>query len=353
MEANPSRAQLPPQWRNFMEALNGIVEAAKQDKTGGTAELLAEVPQTFSDALRFAAERGFEPEYIPDMTWNTAKKFMMNHLRLDGQSEVDGIEKENTGQLSRHQMADRSMEALGAGFVKATRELYRGRLVDFIERYYAKRLPDGTTIPQGWTTWSPERTAIITGRSSVPGVGEVAIGDQYIVPKEVASALKSMRADYSQWTFRMLMKSTAPWKTLILTLSPTWYIKHFVGAVSLATAEGVKLQDWKEAWRQFKANELPAVSRGRSVFSTLEDPTGENRNPVGTTFQRKPFGEGGAFPGRGPTPRVQGGHQRAAWHRQASRCARPRGRVRQDAERGARTSTPSPAPTRRSVTSAT
>ncbi len=263
---DPGRQDLPPIYRNIMQAFNDVADMARADKTGGTAELLAEIPTTFAAVLKYLGEHNFEPTYVPDMTSEMAQKYLFGHLSLvDNTSNLASLRRENTGKLYAQGLAHRSLELLGAANVMAARELYRGKLVDFIEQNYSQPLPGGTALPHGWKFWSPEKSGIITG--TIPDKGFVAIGDQAIVPEGVVRALNGMRKDYSNGVFRFLTrKVTQPWKTVMLTYSPSWYVKHFMGSVANATLEGVRPADWMTAWRQWKADQMPDVTRNRTQF---------------------------------------------------------------------------------------
>lgn len=267
---SPTLSQVPPAWRPLWSALNEVAEIAKADTTGATAEMLEEIPTTFSKVMQFAAENGFDPTHVPDMTWKQAQRWVFGHMSLTADLTEAGLRKERTGVLERQGLASRSLEALNAASVQATAELYRGRLVDFIEQHYAQTLPRGEAIPDGWTDWAPQKRAIILGRDAETG-GTVATTEIQIVPKEVRRALDGMRKNYQAWPFRMLMKSTNFWKQLILTYSPAWYVKHFIGATSLATLEGVQVADWRTAIKQYKTDTLPDAVKGRSIWGTIDE----------------------------------------------------------------------------------
>jgi hypothetical protein len=283
----PEGNQIPRGWRPFMGAIDAIRQEATKDPS--LAPLLDEIPANFAAALRFAAERGFEPTYMPEMTWDMAQKYMYGHLRLDTKSTEAGLRKQNMGVLSgrltgKQSVVDRSLESLGAGTVMAMKELLQSRIAQFTEENYAREWAPGTPLPIGWKPWEPTRDAIITGRR-VEDNAIVSVNSNKIIPDAVYSSLKAFQRPALELPFRFLWKGppTAVWKHLLLTYSPTWYVRHFVGAVSLATIEGARWSDWRTAWKQWKTDTLPAEVRGRSVYTAVDDTSGST---AGTLISR-------------------------------------------------------------------
>jgi hypothetical protein len=275
----PEGNQIPRGWRPFMAAVDAIREEAKKDPS--LAPLLDEIPANFAKALQFAAERGFEPTYMPEMTWDMAQKYMYGHLQLDTTAGESGMRKQNMGVLSgratgKQSVVDRSLESLGAGTVMAMKELLQSRTTQFVEENYAREWAPGTPLPDGWKPWEPTRDAIITGRRVEDGQ-IVSVNSNKIIPDAVYNSLKSFQRPAvdlnSNGGFRFLFKgpAIAVWKHMLLTYSPTWYIQHFMGAVTLATLEGVRLQDWRTAWRQWQTDMLPAETRGRAVQQAIDE----------------------------------------------------------------------------------
>jgi hypothetical protein len=265
---NPDTNQIPKMWRPFAEAIDRIAEQAKTDPS--MAPILSEVAGNFPKILEFAAQLGFEPAYMPDLTWQMAARYMYGHLTLGSNAEESSMRKLNTGVLNRAGITERSMEALGSAQVMAMKELLGSRLVQFVEEHYARQWRAGVEIPQGWQPWSGTRDAILTGKN-IEGK-RVAASDTLIVPDAVHQTLRRMSAQPVDMPFRTLWKGgpTQVWKNLILTWSPTWYLKHFIGSTTLAALEGVRLQDWRTAWKQFKANEYPDVVKGKTIYGALD-----------------------------------------------------------------------------------
>jgi hypothetical protein len=268
--------QIPQAWRPLMEAWTRLAEEAKKDESGAMLQLLDEIPQTFSAVLQHAAEAGFEPTHVPDLTWQMANKYLFHHVNVGGTVAEAGIRKENTGTLSKLGLANRSLEALGVASVIAMRENLQNQLVSFIEGNYARSLDPNTPIPKGWRSWDAARNNIILGRT-VEGE-TVATNANKIIPEAVYKALKGVTKPVPDMPFRFLFKGgpIAVWKNLLLTWSPSWYIKHFIGAVSLATFEGAGFHDWMTAWQQFKTDTLPDVVKGRSIYQVLDNEVGRS-----------------------------------------------------------------------------
>jgi hypothetical protein len=262
----PTLGQVAGNWQPMWEAVMDLHAEAVLDETGQVAEALAEIPETFSEVMRFAAERGFDPTHIQDLTWEKATSRLFDHVQLGAREETSGTRKARVGVLGRANIADRSIEALASSLVDATHELYTNKLVSFIEENYAKPLERGAPIPDGWAAWEPERTYVMTGTR--PGVGRVAVADTHIVPVAVKSAIESMSKSYDHWTFHAITRVTSPWRTLMLTLSPKWYVNNFFGNIALASIEGVRLRDWHTAWKQYRSKAgLPKEVVGHSFFT--------------------------------------------------------------------------------------
>lgn len=278
--------QIPRGWQPMMAAVERLKAEFKDDPS--MAPYMDEIPQNFEQVLRFAAERGFEPTYMPVLTWEMAQKYLFGHLQLGANAEEAGMRKESHGTLTP--VAVRNLQSLGAGSVMAMKELLQSRLTQFVEENYARKWAPMTPLPDGWVPWEPTRDAIITGRR-ISDNATVAVNSDKIIPQAVFNAFKAMEKPAQDVPFRFLFKgpAIAVWKHLILTYSPTWYIKHFIGTVSLATAEGVRLTDWRTAWRQFKTDSMPAEARGRAVYQAIDDETGKlageliSRNKVAGT----------------------------------------------------------------------
>lgn len=265
----------PVQWRPFGQAIQAITEEIKKDPT--LAPLMDEISANFEKALQFAAERGFDPVYLPTMTWDMAQKYMWGHLRIDGTAEEASMRFENRGAMDKQQIGDHTLNALGAGSVMAMKESIQSALAGHIEDSYGYKLPAGAPLPEGWRFWSATRDAILTGRKLDGTEGRVAIGgEQTIIPEQVFRVLRDYQKDPVDLPFRTLWKGApnAVWKALILTYSTTWYIKHFIGAVSLATLEGARWADWQKAWDQWKTNTLPDTVRGREFMPTYDEEQG-------------------------------------------------------------------------------
>ena len=290
---DPDLAHTPPAFRNILQAFQEVADGAKADKTGATAQMLSEIPTTFAQVLKYLGEMGFEPTHVPDMTWQMAQKYLYGHMSLlDGENK-DGTRAENQGVLWSNNAAERSLEMFGAANVRAMRELYRGKLIDFIETNYSQVLSRGQDLPKGWKFWDPEKQAIVLGRHSDTTGGVFTMGDRRIVPEGVSTALDSMRQPYVNWTWRPLVKATGVWKMALLAMSPAWYVMHFVGALSTAALEGARPTDFMKAFGQWRRDELPAFVRGRDVWITgdnavetsIVDPTRDRR--VGTVINAK------------------------------------------------------------------
>lgn len=278
--------QVPRAWRPFMRAIDSITEQAKTDPT--LAAILPEIQLNFAKVLDIAEERGFDATYLPEITWDQAQRYLYGHLTV-GDAAMAGARHENTGALDRQGMVTHNLESLGFAQVAALRELFASTKAQFIEANYAHDLPAGAAIPRGWSAWDGARDAILTGKRVEDGM-RVAVGPTKIVPDQVFDTLRAMDRPPVDWPFRSVWKPlTSVWKNVILLYSPTWYVKHLIGAISNALLEGVKPRDFIKAWQDFKTGQLPDIVRGRDVMSLLRD--GETTS---TSMKR------GIFTGLGP-----------------------------------------------------
>ena len=275
-------ANIPQAWKPMMAAWTALADEAKNDTSGSMLQALGEIPQTFSAVLHYAAQNGFEPTHVPDLTWQMANKYLTQHINLGPDVVEAGTRKASTGALDKAGLAIRSLEALGSAQVMAMKENLQNQLAGFIESTYAHDLAPGTAIPAGWHSWDAARSSILLGRNVEGDVVSTNAGK--IIPDAVYKALQGVTKPVPDMPFRTLFKGgpTAVWKNLLLTWSPSWYIKHFVGAVSLATLEGVGFHDWLTAWKQFKSGTLPDVVNGRSIYQVLDEQVGK----AGTVIPR-------------------------------------------------------------------
>lgn len=268
---DPSLGKVSPEWQPMWQAFSDLRDTV--DEYPELADYLDDIPESFSQVLAYASERGFEPTHIPDITAEMAQKRLFGHLQL-GRGGLDqeiesGTRKTRTGALSRAGLADRSIEALASGMVDATHELYTNEMVHWVEDNFAQPYEAGTAIPDGWVPWDAQRSSIMTGTK--PGVGKIGVNTTQIIPDNIARALDSMGNPYTHWTFHALTRMTKPWRTLLLTLSPKWYVNNVFGNGILATTEGVKFGDWLTAYRQWRKEGIPLdVPTADSILTQIE-----------------------------------------------------------------------------------
>ena len=257
-----------PAWEPLTEAITALQKIAQDDPSGPFAAAMLEgdlMGPAFETAIRWAAEKGVLPTHVNDMTWGRAQNLLFGNVRLGkgalGQETEAGTRTARTGALHRLGLADRTIETLMAGHLQATHELYSNALVDIIERQVARPLPKGGAIPEGWVSWEPQRQYLLSGEKASEGVMKEVTTARTMIPSAVAHALDTMSKDYSHWSWRMIARPTSLWRNFVLTLSPKWYVNNFFGNTLMATAEGVKLQDWVAAWRSYRGE----LVHGRKV----------------------------------------------------------------------------------------
>lgn len=272
---DPTNGQVPRQWRPYYEAVVRLRDEIAADPS--LAELAQEIPENFGQAMRLAAEMGFDPVYVPELTYDVVQKYLSGHLNIGTTDEESIIRRESTGSLARRELAARNIATLGTAFNIAMREQLTSRLLQFIEENYARRWNPNMQPPDGWSFWTPARDRVVTGRHLERGINAVTGGD-LIVPTTVVDTLRAF--ERPQWQmpnkFRFVLKGPPMqvWKHLFLTFSPTWYIKHFIGSVTLATIGGARWQDWRTAIRQFRTDTLPSAALRQDIMHTLDEQSG-------------------------------------------------------------------------------
>ena len=259
----PSLANTPARWQPLWDATLRIAKDAETNPE--MAKILQGLPATLQEIQQKAITEGFDPTHVRDFTPTQVRRLVHGSMRLGLGREglahevAAGTRKNRTMTLARKGAADRSFDALLAATVEATNEANTNAVISWVEDSVARKLPEGAKIPEGWEPWDPAKTYLLTGTELTPDqTSRVAttLGEQTIVPKAVIDTLNRFSKDYDHTAFRAISKVTSPWRTLVLTLSPGWYVRNFVGNVIMASAEGVRLRDWQAAWKSFRTKDL-------------------------------------------------------------------------------------------------
>ena len=260
-QRTPSVSRTPRRWQPLMRAVEELGKEAAENPA--LAEALAGLPTTLEEIQTLALSKGFDAQHVRDFSPLQVKRLVFGNMRLGLGKDVlheatAGTRKTSTGALARVKGVDRSFEAMLAATVEATTEARTNDIVTWVENSVARTLPKGSEVPEGWKLWDPVRTNLLTGTSLDEGA-YAAIAttatESKIVPEAVVSTLNRFTKDYDHWAFRAISKVTSPWRTLVLTLSPGWYTRNFVGNVLMATAEGVSLKDWSAAWKSYRTED--------------------------------------------------------------------------------------------------
>lgn len=257
----PSEARTPTRWQPLYRATQTLAKEA--EKSPELATIFDTLPQTLDEVQRLATERGFDPSHVSDFTPQKVRRLVFGNMRLGLGREIlqeaeAGTRKARTGTLARAGAVERSVESFLAASVEATVEARTNGVVDWIEKSAARRIPAGAELPDGWQLWDPQRTFLLTGTELGPDAQKAistTTSDSLIVPDAVVSTIKRYTKDYDHWAWNAIRKVTSPWRTLVLTLSPGWYVRNFAGNVALASAAGVTLRDWQSAWKSYRATD--------------------------------------------------------------------------------------------------
>jgi len=233
-------------WSPMLRAVETLRKYAESDP--GMADLLAEIPDTLPDILRVATDRGFDPTHVGQFTPEQVHRLVFGAMKLGGPVEV-----QTAGRTLRPVgTVDRSIEALVAGVIETQAQTRVENVIRWVEQNAAR--PREAQVPDGWVAWDPVRAGL---PDTVPGTADL------MIPKSVQGVLSKYTRDYSHWAPQVLTRVTDPWRTLVLTLSPGWYVRNFAGNVLAASAEGVSVRDWARAWSQHRKGDQ--TFRGQSL----------------------------------------------------------------------------------------
>lgn len=260
---HPALGGVPTQWKPMWDSLTKLHEEAAYKPD--LQEALHEVPHNWNTVLKIAAEQGFNPEHVRSFQPSEIRKLIYDSVSLGhrgrdlGQTIQAGTRKARVAAQAR----TRSLDALAAGIVEATHEAHTNALAKFVDDTWAKPVVDGI-IPAHGVAWDPERSFLLTGQKTDMGTTLVkGLGaPTKWVPREVKSVLDSYQRDFHHGVFDAIRKVTDPWRMLMLTLSPKWYVNHIIGHVIMTAKEGVSLGDWAKAWSAFREGG-PDLTRNR------------------------------------------------------------------------------------------
>ena len=304
---DPTVGRVPPKWQPMVESARSMARLVEQHPE--LEPILESFPKTFGQAMDYAESVGFDPSYMPALTPAKVRSLIAGTAQLGGQGTnemgrqfTSGARKQRSNALQRLGGQDQSVEALIAGLNQAVQEERTNMIVDWIDRVVAKDLPTNAVgkrlgAPPGWVEWDQIRKGML-GADTVEG-GRVAVGATQMIPKPVADATREYAGQPpTNPIYRGLKMVTDPWRALMLTLNPGFYLKHFQGHIMLAAlAGGLDLGAWSEAW---KAARSGGASMGAILFK------GEGfKNLPQVTSQNIIFNEMGAFNKSG-TPGVIG-----------------------------------------------
>lgn len=299
---NPSLTRVPAQWQPLWKATQDIIELMK-DNPEAQAQF-SELPQTFSQMLAKAEELGIDPAHVRSFEPKDVHRLTFQMMRLGKGGEKIGNEIAAGTRYARNYRGSRatSIESLVSAGLEVTHEARTNAVVDMIESRVARRLDPGEALPESWVWWEPRKNAIrydvdvATGQTSAPNPD-----GGLIIPKTADDVLRKYSSDFNHNSFAWLGKITNPWRAMVLTLAPRWYVNNIFGNIMLATAEGVRLQDWTRAWNAMKRDEsgyrfaeVPQVTRS-SFVSDLDGRESVIPRDRGKAGWKQAAKEGGAL----------------------------------------------------------
>jgi hypothetical protein len=248
--------RVPPVYQPITRAALEIARMAKDHPE--LADVLADAPKSFAEAVKYSADKGFDPVHFSEMTEEKARRLVMGSSVLSpdlGKTEVGLFRKGRTGQLANAGLDSRTLAGLAAQWASVWREDRVNAIADHVDRLYAVPAPKNelgmryNPNPAELTWWDARRRGLLS--TVKPETGEsTAVQGQYLIPKSVARTLDAYSKDHSNMLQRALAKTTNPWRTLVLTASPKFYVNHMVGHIMLGAIQGVSLSQWAGAWKE-------------------------------------------------------------------------------------------------------
>lgn len=284
---DPATSRVPPKWQPMVTAAKEL--AAAIEKHPELEPIVAEFPKTFGQAMEYARAHGVDPTYMPDLTPQRVRQLIAGTAKLGGEGTretgqrfISGARKQRNATLQKIGGVDTSIEALVAGLNQVTQESRTNQIVDWIDRRVAQPLPtdeNGKRLgaPPGWVEWDPVRRGML-GTEAVGGEeGRLAVpGATRMIPRQVMDAIKEYSGDPpTNPIYRGLKMMTDPWRYLMLTLNPGFYLKHFQGHIFLAAiAGGLDLKAWSEAWKAAREGyvNLPEVTGQNIAYAEAGEP---------------------------------------------------------------------------------
>lgn len=255
---NASVSRVPPVYQPITRAALEIARMAKEHPE--LADVLAEVPKNFADAVKYSHDQGFDPTHVSEMTEEKARRFAMGTSILSpdlGKQEIGLFRKQRTGALASAGLDSRTAAGMAAQWASVWHEDRVNAIADTVDRLYAVPAPKnefGETYnpnPKEFTWWDQKRRGLLSTSRPESGIEQGIQGTQ-LIPKSVARTIDAYSKDHSNMLQRALAKTTDPWRALVLTASPKFYVNHMVGHVILGAVQGVSLKQWAEAWNEAK-----------------------------------------------------------------------------------------------------
>lgn len=273
--ANPGQSRVPPAYQPVWRAVNEIKAMVK--KSPELEPILADLPKAYGDAVAAMDEAGFTPAHLSDWSTSKIRSLAYGTARLGPTDRGVGTEalatsrKARTGYMANQGLANRSIESMAAMIAEPAQEIRSNHVVDFTERNWTQPLAHGAEVPKGWTLWSPVKRGLL-GIDTPAGARE-AVGEQSIIPTEVARVFRRYSADgIDNPMIRALQRVQSPWKSLLLTWSPKFYLNHILGHVVLSALAGATHPtDWAKAWTVMRSGfkDLPEVTAQSLVQAEL------------------------------------------------------------------------------------
>lgn len=265
----PSIARSPKRWKPLLAASDIVRGLAEKD--AAIADIYREVPQGLGEWLERAEELGYDPYYVGSLNDSLVKQLVSGTVVIGtygryGQEVTMGARRQSRFAA----VGNRSLGALAASFLQITHEANSNAFTSFLEDVVAKPYVRAAVEQGDWVGWDPSQAVRGTAWTMVNPIAE----PKYMIPKNVQRALMKSQADFRHGVFGTMARVLSPWKMLVLTFSPTWYLNNIVGNAAMQLAEGVSLGDWAKAWKSYRQSETAFGPRGGLPFQDIPGVTG-------------------------------------------------------------------------------
>lgn len=253
---NPERTHIPQKYRPAHEIATNIktamdelgIEALNNPQLAGIVDGVSEGFDLFLQKLEDA---GLTPEFMPSLTAKQVENLVHKSVRSSDSLRYTRSPV-RTGERATSWSEKENLDSLQAAHISVVKELQDNAMIDVLNsRKYA--LPEGVTEPpRNYTRWSPTEGKL---PASAPPDAD---GVRYVVSENDLKVLANRGKEINVGVLNTIAKfTTNPWRLLMLTLSPKYYINNLSMALAVVANSGTLnpltiAKDASEAFKLFK-----------------------------------------------------------------------------------------------------